>query len=440
MQHSTSSLLKSILASGASAAFALCAALPAAAHGHGGPHASSGTAHVTRSHTAPRTYAAPRTYRAPRTYAAPRTYRAPRTYAAPHYSVRHPYAAPRTYRAPRTYAAPHYSVHRTYRARTYAAPRTYSAPRYRHEVIRQRFGQNAPFMERARVAPRTVHAKTAPFMQYVRMPRHERSYAAAPAVVRSPLMRAVYAPRVRRTVAYHPAYLTGRVVSIRRNVVILQPPTGSAIPVSCNCYDRFRTGSYVTVPAVYTNGGYSAYAYSPQYYPQVAEWYVPQSAYTATSIWDNDADEYGGNFDGDQDDNAQYGYYDNAYSQPYDNNYSQPYYANSSPYDNCMWSDNDGDENTYCAAGQTAGYYGSPYGYSGGYGSMYAPQQVQGLVVAKTGSILMVLGANGLKPIVVDAASALQNGYAVNGPVAVGQVIDAYGYYTGNTFMATALM
>jgi hypothetical protein len=89
-----------------------------------------------------------------------------------------------------------------------------------------------------------------------------------------------------------------------------------------------------------------------------------------------------------------------------------------------------GDENAYCAAPQTAGYYGSPY----------APQQVQGLVVAKTGSILMVLGANGLKPIIVDAGPAMQGGYAVNGPVAVGQVIDAYGYYTGNTFMATALM
>jgi hypothetical protein len=386
MQHATSNLLKSVLASGASAAFALCAVSTAAAHGHGGAHAAPSTAHATRIHSAPRTYAAPR------------------------------YSAHRAYSARRTYAAPHYSAHRTY-----------SAPHYRHEVMRQRFGQSAPFMERARVAPRTIRAKTAPFVQYVPMPRHERKYAAAPAVVRSPLMRAVYPPRVRRTVAYHPAYLTGRVVSIRRNVVVLQPPTGSAIPVSCNCYDRFRTGSYVTVPAVYSNGSYSAYPYSPQYYPQVAQWYsnyygtpatyvngyyVPQSAYAATSIWDNDADGY-----------------NNTYPQPYYGNYSQ-YYANSSPYDNCMWSDNDGDENSYCAAPQTAGYYGSPY----------APQQVQGLVVAKTGSILMVLGANGLKPIIVDAGPAMQGGYAVNGPVAVGQVIDAYGYYTGNTFMATALM
>jgi hypothetical protein len=53
--------------------------------------------------------------------------------------------------------------------------------------------------------------------------------------------------------------------------------------------------------------------------------------------------------------------------------------------------------------------------------------------------MLMVLGANGMQPIFVNAAPALQNGYALNGPVAVGQVIDAIGYYNGDQFIATAL-
>ena len=52
----------------------------------------------------------------------------------------------------------------------------------------------------------------------------------------------------------------------------------------------------------------------------------------------------------------------------------------------------------------------------------------------------MVLGTNGLNPIFVNEAPALQSGYAVNGPVAIGQVIDAYGFWNGNTFLATALM
>ncbi len=107
-------------------------------------------------------------------------------------------------------------------------------------------------------------------------------------------------------------------------------------------------------------------------------------------------------------------------------------------YDNCMWTDNDGDENS-CAAGEGSGYTAATPASYGNYG-MYAPQQVQGLVVAKTGSVLMVLGANGMNPVLVDASPALQNGYNVNGPVSIGQVIDAYGYYNGNTFEATELL
>jgi hypothetical protein len=294
-------------------------------------------------------------------------------------------------------------------------------------------------------------------------------------------MRAVYAPRRRTAVPlYHPAYLTGRVVEIRRNQLVLQPLRGPRIVVNryIPYYRRYRVNQYATVPAVYNGAGSYAYACSPQYYPQVAQYYsnyygsqvayvngcyVPQNAQTAYY--------YSGN-------PQQYGY---GYSQP--NPYASGY---GTPYDSCMWSsDDDNDGDGYCAGNGGYGYntypssygnYSDPYGYNGysypygngyplssgsngypnpfgyngypanggygGYGSYggFAMQQVQGLVVAKTGTTLMVLGANGLNPIFVNAAPALQSGYAVNGPVAVWQVINAYGFYSGNTFVATALI
>ncbi len=81
----------------------------------------------------------------------------------------------------------------------------------------------------------------------------------------------------------------------------------------------------------------------------------------------------------------------------------------------------------------------NPDGYSGYGAGPYAPQQIQGLVVGKTGTLLMVLGGNGLEPTFVNDAPALQNG-AASGPVAIGQIISAYGFYSGNMFEATALM
>ena len=40
----------------------------------------------------------------------------------------------------------------------------------------------------------------------------------------------------------------------------------------------------------------------------------------------------------------------------------------------------------------------------------------------------------------VDAAPAMQSGYAMNGPIASGQLIDAFGFFNGNVFVATALV
>jgi len=280
-------------------------------------------------------------------------------------------------------------------------------------------------------------------------------------IVTSPLFRSVQ--RHRTTVAYHPAYLTGRIVRVARNEVVLAPATGPRVVVMGYTPPSYYVNQYVTVPAVYNNGGYYAYPYTNSFVPQLEQlamslfgvsvsfvngYYVPQ----ATSY-------YGMPYYG-------YGYANNAYAYnnyPY-NNYASNYsngvcpagdndgdetgYAycggGATPYDNCVWT-TDAYGNSFCAA-QNAGY--NSYGYNGygpqfasyGNAGMYAPQQIQGLVVAKTGSMLMVLGGNGLSPIFVNDTPALQSGYAMNGPVAVGQVINAYGYYQGNTFVATALM
>jgi len=343
---------------------------------------------------------------------------------------------------------------------------------------RQRFVRTAPRERFVQTAPRQRFVRTAPFVQYVRVaPRAQRRLTEVREVVGSPLMRAVYEPRRRASIAYHPAYLTGRIVEIRRDVVILQPITGREVTIRryVPYPTRYRVNQYVTIPAVYNSGGSYAYACSPQYYPQVADYYsnyygtqvayvngcyVPQNSYSyyPSGSYNGYAPYYGNN-----------GYY-NYPQQPYA--YNNTY---GTPYDNCVWSDTDNDgDNNYCAA-QNSGYNTYPYGgynnypYNGGYGNYpynggygndpyggnynnypynggyggngaYAPQQIQGVVVAKTGTTLMVLGANGLKPIFVNEAPALQSGYAVNGPVTVGQVIDAYGFWNGNMFLATALM
>ena len=51
----------------------------------------------------------------------------------------------------------------------------------------------------------------------------------------------------------------------------------------------------------------------------------------------------------------------------------------------------------------------------------------------------MVLGANGLNPVLVNDGPALNSGLAFSGQPAVGHLVTAYGFYDGNTFVATSL-
>lgn len=334
-------------------------------------------------------------------------------------------------------------------------------------------------------------------MQYVRMaPRRHEAIARRELITRtvaaSPLIRTAFASRTRTIpVVYHPRYLVGRVRSIRRNVIVIDPPTGSPVfvrNVAVEGVPAVPVGSVVTLPVTYINGMYQyvapQYAYSPQYGYSPNYGYTPQYDYayappvycngnSSTALYAALLPAVVGMLTGNGSNlnssdlaslalgaaggagncmtyapNAYYGQqYVNApvnygYAAPvsyavpvttYDTSYNAPYYA--TPYDNCLYSgDEDGDENG-CAS--------TPYMYNGNTSyspyAPYTPQQVQGVVIARSGDTLMVLGSSGT-PTFVYAAPALQSGYTVNGPIQPGQIVDAYGYYSGNTFIATALV
>lgn len=290
-------------------------------------------------------------------------------------------------------------------------------------------------------------------------------------------MRTVYAARTRTIpVVYHPRYVAGRVSAVRSNEVILEPPTGAPIVVrDVVVGSTIPVGSVVTLPVTYVNGvyqyvtpasAYNTYSYGT-YAPQYGYAYAPpvycngnssaalyaaliptvigllsgngsslNSSSLATTALTAAA---GGN------DCATYApatYYTPAYAAPV---YAAPaYYAPpvnygntyATPYDNCLYSDDqDGDENG-CAT--SSSYMYNSYSNYSPYGA-YTPQQVRGIVVARSGDTLMVMGSGGT-PTFVYAAPAMQSGFTVNGPIQPGQFIDAYGYYNGNTFIATALV
>ena len=511
--HSTN-FLKATLAAGVSAGLLLSATpFALAEHDRDRTRATSAPRATERAYTAPRaverTYAAPRPVE--RAYAAQRPverrYRPiERTYVAPR-PVEHTSVAPRpverTYRpiertiaAPRrikrTLAPPMHVERAAPLERLNVAPRrTFAMPVHReqraqvHAMPRERFVNKAPFVQR--ITPRRIEAREnnrtgAPFREVVRLrsPRVTR-FTTVRQVVSSPLMRAVNAPRTRMRVVYHPAYLTGRVIRIRRRIVVLQPPFGQQIFVNAAALPRpvayLPVNSYVTVPVTYANGMYSLYTppgyaynaygyngypyagYNGYAYPYGAGAYCNGGSslmYAALLPTVLSAISGGGNLNPSDlaslaltavasgssscypgyDPYGAYGaapvynnYPGNYSPYPVYNSYSE-YGSYATPYDNCAWGDNGGDESN-CATNFGGGYPGY-----GGYGL----QQMQGLVVGRTGSMLMVLTGNGMSPTFVNAAPAFQNGYSVNGPVAVGQVIDAYGFYNGNTFVATSIV
>lgn len=313
-------------------------------------------------------------------------------------------------------------------------------------------------------------------------------------VATSPLVRAVYASRVRAIpVVYHPRYIAGRVVRDERGTVVIDPPAGAPIVVQDVVVGAaapvIPAGTYVTLPVTYSNGYYT-YA-QPAYYPNYGSGYnynyAPQYAYAPPMYCNGNSSSLlyaallpavlsaltgnGSSFNTSDLTNAALGAalggnacgayvpagYNSYYSQPVyatpnytyvtPSTYTVPisyavtqavpaYYDTTgySPYDNCLYSgDEDGDENSCVSNGYTMNGYNAYSSYG-----PYTPQQVQGVVVGRSGDMLMVLGSGGT-PTFIYAAPALQSGFS-NGPIGPGAIVDAYGYYSGNTFIATALV
>lgn len=311
----------------------------------------------------------------------------------------------------------------------------------------------------------------------------------------SPLVRAVYASRTRAIpVVYHPRYIAGRVARVEGRTIVLDPPAGIPIVVQDvvvgTAAPAIPVGTYVTLPVSYTNGYYT-YA-QPAYYPNYGYnyGYAPQYAYAPPMYCNGNSSSLlyaallpavvsaltgnGSSFNTSDLTNvalgaALGGNTCGAYvPAAYNSYYNQPVYATpnytyvtpaaytvpityavtqaapayydatgygyTTPYDNCLYSgDEDGDENSCMSNGYTMNGYSSYSPYAA-----YAPQQVQGVVVGRSGDMLMVLGSGGT-PTFVYAAPALQSGFS-NGPLQPGAIVDAYGYYSGNTFIATALV
>ncbi|HET9097504.1 MAG TPA: hypothetical protein VFN37_12635 [Candidatus Baltobacteraceae bacterium] len=314
-------------------------------------------------------------------------------------------------------------------------------------------------------------------MQYVHTAPRVREAVVTRSVTASPLMRTMYASRTRTIPAvYHPRYIVGRVSAVRTHEIIVDPPAGAPVIVRDvvvgSTIPAVPVGTVVTLPVTYANGSYQYVApaypsygtygyntYAPQYgYAYAPPVYCSGNSSTAlyaalipTVIGLLSGD--GGNLNSSSLASAALtaaaggngcatpSYYaapvNYGYAAPV-STYSAPYYNNTyaTPYDNCLNSDDqDGDENG-CATSSPYTYDSysnySPY-------SAYTPQQVQGIVIARSGDTLMVLGSGGT-PTFVYAAPAMQSGFTVNGPIQPGQFVDAYGYYNGNTFIATALV
>jgi hypothetical protein len=196
----------------------------------------------------------------------------------------------------------------------------------------------------------------------------------------------------------------------------LLPALLSVLTGNSSSFNSSDLASVALTAALSGNGG-NCYAYNQPYYsqPYYSQPYYSQSAYYAPVSYAEPISY--------------------AVAQAVPTYYTPQYAYANTPYDNCMWTDEDNDDQDCAVSPNAYGYnsYATPYAYA-----PYTPQQVQGVVVGQSGNMLMVLGANG-KPTFVYDAPALQSGYT-NGPISNGSIVDAYGYYSGNTFVATAIV
>jgi hypothetical protein len=108
---------------------------------------------------------------------------------------------------------------------------------------------------------------------------------------------------------------------------------------------------------------------------------------------------------------------------------SQVYYTST-----CYRGDEDQDDVNSCYD------YSAPvpeYGVANFISTPYYNAQIQGVVVAATGPTMLLLTPS-LQPVFVNISPAEQFG-SVQAGLRPGTFVDAYGYYNGNTFVATAV-
>jgi len=275
-------------------------------------------------------------------------------------------------------------------------------------------------------------------------------------------------------------FVAGRVVGVDGDDLFIENPVGQTIAVRGwhGRHKHWQWGNQmVTLPVVVQNGVYYALApasvpvtYTSYVYPAVNYGYAPAYAYSteyapAYSYTQDYANYALANtltnvvstlLSGSNGSSLTHSLLTNyltsyalssiagnsaGYAPVYANAYAAPvsYAPATSPLAytypmTCVYNDPYDGSSYYdpsCAPAATTTYFTSA--------SPYAPAQVQGVVVGTSGSTLMVLGANGLKPVLVNDAPALANGLAFSGQPAVGRLVNAYGFYDGNTFVATAL-
>lgn len=279
------------------------------------------------------------------------------------------------------------------------------------------------------------------------------------------------AVRLRNTPERTDEFVAGRVVGADDDDVFVENPLGQTIVVRGwhGKHKHWHWGNQiVTIPVVVRNGVF--YAFAPGAVPVATTAYVYPSAlnygYAPVYSYSQDYANYAAAntltnvvsslLNGSGGSSLTHSLLTNyltsyalssmagntaAYAPVYANTYAVPvsYAPASSPLTytypmTCVYNDPYNGSSYYdpsCAPVATTTYYTAA--------SAYAPAQVQGVVVGTSGSTLMVLGANGLKPVLVNDAPALANGLALSGQPAVGRLVTAYGFYDGNTFVATAL-
>ncbi|HEV7180798.1 MAG TPA: hypothetical protein VGN11_13075 [Candidatus Baltobacteraceae bacterium] len=214
---------------------------------------------------------------------------------------------------------------------------------------------------------------------------------------------AVYGTRLRRE-AYRP------------RIRVLREPYAYPVRVARRYDMRERyEHRFAPISVGYVYRGYAPLYASPVYIREVPR-YIPVRSYVQYAPFYG----YGAPVAyRDDDDNQTYYNYPQQYAYAPQYSYPQQYaYPQQYSYPQYGFAD----QNT-----GNAGAYGNPFGNA----------ELQGIVLSGSGSSIVVLTPN-LTPVFVNLTPAEQLGY-VSGTLQPGSIIQAYGYSSGNQFVATAV-